>query len=381
MSHDLRNYLKHVVSHNASDLFLSVGAPATMKVDGVARLMSQTPLDEDQVSELIYSVISETEKDTFHQTLELNKALDVPDIGRFRINLYMQRGYPALVARHIPSYIPTIEELNLPLFLKNLVMENNGLVLIVGAAGTGKSTTLASMVRHRNDNRSGHILCIEDPIEYIHQHNKSIVDQREVGLDTHSFGDALRNAMREAPDVIVIGEIRDYESLKNALSYAETGHLCLSTLHANNANQALERILSFFGESSQKQVLLDLSLHLKTIISQRLVMGKDDKRLPAVEIMMNTPFITDLIHNNRIDEIREAMTNNETGCRTFDQSLLELYLGKMISKEEALANADSRTNVEVDIRLHGKPDGSSLDGVGLTYGEVENQGNGLERFK
>ncbi len=366
MSQDLRALLRYMVNHAASDLFLSVGAPPTIKIDGIAKPLAPGALDSEQVQELAYSVLSPAEISRFEADLELNKAIDIPTTGRFRLNLYRQRGYPALVVRFIRAEIPTIAQIGMPALMEQLVMLERGLVLVVGAAGSGKSTTLAAMIDHRNRSRPGHILTVEDPIEFVHDHKQSVVDQREVGIDTQSFDNALRNAMREAPDVIVIGEIRDRETMRHALSYAETGHLCLSTLHASNAHQALERITNFFPEEYQKALLLDLSLHLKAIVSQRLVRGADGKRLPAVEVMLNTPFIAELIQAGRIDEIGDTIArHNESGCCTFDQSLFQLWKTGKATQQEVLDYADSRANLSVMIRLDGNSRHSSLDDVGL----------------
>lgn len=371
MSGSMHTYLRLMVKHGGSDLFLSPGAPATVKVEGIAEPMSEQVLDADAVQALVYSILSEEEIRRFEQDLELNKALELPDIGRFRLNVYRQRGMTAMVARHLRTEIPSLVELGMPPLLEKLAMEERGLVLITGAAGSGKSTTMASMIDYRNERRPGHVLMIEDPVEFIHRHKKAIVDQREIGLDTHSFGNALRNAMREAPDVIAIGEIRDLESLKYALNYAETGHLCLATLHASNAHQTLERILNFHDQQHHSQVLLDLSLHLKAIVSQRLLRGMDGKRVPAVEILLNTPFIQELIQSGRIDEVGPAIAqHNQEGACSFDQSIYRLWQQGKISKEEALTHSDSRANLSVQIRLDAgngvKPSGRSpFDNVGL----------------
>lgn len=366
MNQDLHPYFRFMVNHDGSDLFLSPGAPATLKVDGVAKPMTDHAMEAPQVQQLAYSVLTPDEIQRFEHDLELNKALDIPEIGRFRLNLYRQRGMTAFVARHIKNEIPSIRELGMPPLLEKLVMEERGLVLITGAAGAGKSTTLAAMIDFRNQNRPGHILLIEDPIEYIHSHKKAIVDQREIGIDTMTFDSALRNAMREAPDVIVIGEIRDLETMKHAISYAETGHLCLATLHASNAHQALERILNFFDLEHHPQILLDLSLHLKAIVSQRLVRGSDGKRIPAAEIMLNTPFVTELIQSGRIDEIGSAISmHTEAGSCSFDHSLFRLWKEGKITREEALTYADSKANLSVMIRLDASPEHTSLDNVGL----------------
>ena len=284
--------------------------------------------------------------------MEGNLAISISGLGRFRVNVFRQRGDVAMVIRYIKGQIPSLEELNLPITLKQLIMEPRGLVLVVGSTGSGKSTTLASMVNYRNENATGHILTIEDPVEFLHTHKKSVVDQREVGLDTLSYEVALKNAMREAPDVILIGEIRDRHTMQHAIAYAETGHLCLSTLHANNANQALDRIVNFFPDSAHHQLYMDLSLNLKAVISQRLIKSKDGKRVPAVEIMLLSTFVAELIQKGDIHAVKEAMEHgNERGMQTFDQALYKLYREGRITQEEALANADSRNNLSLRMRL------------------------------
>jgi twitching motility protein PilU len=352
MQNDMQGYLKLLVESGASDLFMSPGAPATIKVDGLAKPVDDIVLDAARVDALACSLLNSDEAKRFGLELELNKAIALEGGARFRVNLFRQRGMTALVVRYIRSDIPTIPELGMPLLLQDLVMEQSGLILITGAAGSGKSTTMAAMIDYRNRNKPGHILMIEDPIEFVHTHRHSIVDQREIGIDTLSFGNALRNAMREAPDVIAIGEIRDLESLKYALAYAETGQLCLATLHASNAHQTLERILNFYEQQFHPQVLLDLSLHLKAIISQRLLRGTDGKRVPASEILINTPHVAELIKKGHIDKISEAIAqDNQTGSFSFDQSLFRLWRGGKISKEEALTHADSHANISVLMRL------------------------------
>jgi twitching motility protein PilU len=279
-------------------------------------------------------------------------ALSLKEAGRFRINVFKKRGEIAMVIRAIKSEIPTIEQLQLPLILKSIITEPRGLVLVVGSTGSGKSTALAAMIDHRNETQSGHILTIEDPIEFLHRHKKSIVNQREVGLDTHAFHNALKNAMREAPDVILIGEILDTTTMEAAIAFAETGHLCLATLHSNNADQTLERILNFFPESAHKNILMNLALNLKAVISLRLVIGEDGRRMPASEVLINTPFIRDLIRRGEIHELKEAMDKSlEDGMHTFDQSLFKLYKSGRISLEEALRKADSRDGLALKVRL------------------------------
>ncbi len=350
---DITPFFKLMVDRGASDLFFSVGAPPNIKIEGVISPVGHAPLKSQQMAEIALSLMSDDQRKEFEATLELNMGLSISGVGRFRINLFRQRGDISMVVRYIKNKIPSIEQLNLPPTLKSIVMELRGLVLVVGATGSGKSTTLAAMIDYRNDNQSGHILTIEDPIEFIHQHKKSIVDQREVGIDTMSYDNALINAMREAPDVILIGEIRERNAMKHAIAYAETGHLCISTLHANNANQAMDRIINFFPEDARKQVLMDLSLNLRAIISMRLVPGLNNQRVAAVELLLNTPYVSDLIEKGKIDEIKEAMERStEQGMQTFDQALLKLYRNGAISKENAIKYADSKNNVGLQIRLN-----------------------------
>ena len=349
---ELTELLAKMVDEGASDLFVSVGAPPLMKIEGKLSPIGAEKITPPTAHALAYSVMDDEQQKTFESTLELNMALDLPRVGRFRVNAYRQRGEPALVVRFVKSEIPDIESLGLPPQLKDLIMEERGLILVVGGTGTGKSTTLASMIDYRNRHREGHILTIEDPVEFIHSHRKSLVNQREVGLDTLSYENALKNALREAPDVILIGEIRDAETMKHALAFAETGHLCLSTLHANNANQAIDRILNFFPQSAHHQILMDLSLHLKSIVSQRLAIGVDGNRVPAVEIMINTPYISELIQKGKIDKIKEAMGQTPDKIdQTFDDALFQLYRQGRIDEQEALRLADSRNNLSLKIRL------------------------------
>jgi twitching motility protein PilU len=288
----------------------------------------------------------------FEKELECNFAIGRKDIGRFRVNVFRQRGEVGMVIRHIKTEIPDFETLGLPLILRELIMRKRGLVLVVGSTGSGKSTTLASMIDYRNANETGHIVTIEDPIEFVYNHKKSVVDQREVGIDTHSFTSALKNAMRQAPDVILIGEVRDMDGMKNALAYAETGHLCLATLHANNANQALERVISFFPEEAKAGLLLGMSMNLVAIVSQRLIPGKQSKRVAAIEVMINTPYMAELIQKQKMNDMKEIMAdNNDIGMNTFDQSLFRLFANGQIDEENALANADSRNDLSLKIRF------------------------------
>ncbi len=349
---DIGYFLKLMAEKGASDMFLTTGAPVNIKVEGKLYPLGNTGLPGGMVKKIAYSLMDEGQVPQFERDLELNMAIAVKDAGRFRVNVFKQRGEVGMVIRAIKSEIPNIEALKLPDVLKDVIMAPRGLVLVVGATGSGKSTTLAAMLDYRNTSTSGHILTIEDPIEFLHRHKKSIVNQREVGLDTRSYHEALKNAMREAPDVILIGEIRDMETMEAAISFSETGHLCLATLHSNNADQTLERILNFFPEASHKNVLMNLALNLKSVISQRLVLGKDAKRLPAVEILINTPMIRDLMRRGQVHEIKEAMDRSlEEGMQTFDQALYRLYKDGKVELEEALNKADSRDGLALKIRL------------------------------
>ncbi|WP_066152224.1 PilT/PilU family type 4a pilus ATPase [Hydrogenophaga pseudoflava] len=360
---DLSHYLSAMVTHGASDLFLSAGTPPALKVHGVMRRLQEDPLNPERIKRLAYSAMRESQIREFEATLECDLAVAINGLGRFRINVFRQRGEVAVVVRHVNARIPSLETLKLPASISRLSMLKRGLVLIVGAAGSGKSTTLASLIDHRNQNAAGHILTVEDPMEFEHSHGKSIVDQREVGLDTKSFDEALRHAMREAPDVIMIGEIRDLNTMQHALAYAETGHLCLSTLHANNANQAIQRILNFFPEAAHRQVLMDLSLNLKGVVGQRLIRGVQGKLVPAVEVMLLSPYVSDLIQKGQVDDIKDVMAkSNEQGMRTFDQSLYDLYTQGELTAEQAVEHADSRTDLSLRIRLNSgqRPDTAGL---------------------
>jgi len=348
---DIANHLKLMVDAQASDLYFSAGAPVCMKVEGVTAPVEEQILGAPDVQRLAYSVMNDKQSKLFEEFMELDLGITVKGLGRFRINVYRQRGDVSMVVRYIRSHIPEIEELNLPPLLADLVREPRGLILVVGPAGSGKSTTLAAMIQHRNRSQSGHILTVEDPIEYLHEYHRSVVSQREVGVDTASFADALKRAMRQAPDVIMIGEIRDRSTMEQAISYANSGHLCLSTLHSINANQTMERIVNFFPEHTHHQLFMDLSLNLRAIISQRLVIGRDGRRLPAVETLLNTPYVAELIQRGKIDTLREPMQNVETGMQTFDQALFDLYQEGRITREEALHNAESRNNLSLRIRL------------------------------
>jgi twitching motility protein PilU len=349
---DIGYFLKLMTDKNASDMFLTTGAPVHIKVEGKLYPLGNTGLPPGMVKKIAYSLMDEGQVPDFERDLELNMALSLADAGRFRVNVFKQRGEVGMVIRAIRSVIPSIEELQLPQVLKSVIMAPRGLVLIVGSTGSGKSTTLASMIDYRNSTAAGHILTIEDPIEYLHRHKKSIVNQREVGLDTHAFHNALKNAMREAPDVILIGEILDATTMEAAIAFAETGHLCLATLHSNNADQTIERILNFFPESAHKNVLMNVALNLKAVVSQRLVVGTDGRRLPAVEVLINTPMIRDLLRRGQVHEIKQAMEETlEEGMESFDQCLFRLAKEGKISMEEALRAADSRDGLALKFRL------------------------------
>jgi twitching motility protein PilU len=359
---ELTAYLDLMAQKQASDLFLSVGAPPSIKIEGVTRHIGDAPLGSDEIRKMAYSVMNERQQKEFEATWEMNLAVSLGERGRFRVNVYRQRGEIALAARYITNHIPSLESLHLPALLRDVIMLPRGLVLVVGSTGSGKSTTLASMIDYRNSVQTGHILTVEEPIEYVHTHKASVVDQREIGLDTQSYANALKNAMREAPDVIMIGEIRDRETMQAAIAYAETGHLCLSTLHANNANQTLDRIINFFPDSARHQLLIDLSLNLKAVIGQRLLHGVNIKRIPAMEIMLSSAYVADLIEKGEIGTIREAMKqSNEVGMQTFDQALYKLYAAGEITYAEALQNADSRTDLALRVRLEGPAPAGGLE--------------------
>jgi len=330
----------------ASDMFFTAGSPIQIKIQGDVIPINSQVLDPAAVKKIAYECMSEEQIRAFETDLEINFSLVESGVGSFRVNVFRQRGAVAMVIRHIKVNIPTVEELRLPPVLKDVVMEKRGLIMVVGSTGSGKSSTLASMINHRNQSKSGHILTIEDPIEFMYRHAKSIVNQREVGIDTRSYGNALVNAMREAPDVILIGECRDRETFQAALAYAQTGHLCLTTVHANNSYYALNRVINFFPHDARNSLLMDLSVSLRAVISQRLVRDLQGKLCPAAEILLNTKHIQELIKSGEIDQIKDAMEQSlAPGCQTFEQSLYGLYTQGFISLEEALANADSATNL------------------------------------
>jgi twitching motility protein PilU len=338
--------LQLAADKKASDLFFSVGAPVNIKIDGIAMPVNSQLLDAEVIKRIAYEMMTPKQIAEFEAKMEMNFSFRHDGIGNFRVNIFRQRNDIAIVVRHVRGKIENVEALNLPTVLKELIMEKRGLVLVVGATGSGKSTTLAAMLEHRNNTKSGHILTIEDPIEYIFKHNKSIVNQREIGTDTLNYESAMSSGMREAPDVLMIGEVRDRDTLKHALIFAQTGHLCLTTLHANNSYHALNRIVNFFPYDSRQSVLSDLSMCLRAVISQRLVRNVQGKQVPAVEVLLNTSLIADLIKNDEIDKIREAIDKSvSAGSQTFEQALYKLLKKGQITKEEAMRNADSASNL------------------------------------
>jgi twitching motility protein PilU len=359
---DIVTILKAAVKHDASDVFITAGRPATLKVNARLATLNQDILSEDEASELVLSTMTDEQKKTFERDKECNYAISTAGAGRFRASALYQRNKIAIVLRRIKDQIPTIEELHVPEIIKELSMTKRGMIIFVGGTGSGKSTTLAAMIGYRNQNSTGHILTIEDPIEFDHKHAGCVVTQREVGIDTESYEIGLKNSLRQAPDVIMIGEIRAQDTMEYGITFAETGHLCLSTLHANNANQAMDRIINFFPEERHKQLLLDLSLNLKAVVAQRLIPKKDGTgRCVAVEVLINTPLIGDLIEKGKVSEIKELMKRSgDLGMQTFDQSIYKLYLADEITYEEALINADSKNEVRLMIKL-GADTGGVLD--------------------
>ncbi len=352
----MQDLLRRMVDRKGSDLFITAGFPPAIKVDGEIRPQADKALTAEQAAVLVRSIMNDRQTREFDATKEANFAIAPPGIGRFRVSAFIQQGNTGCVLRTIQSKIPTLEELELPPILKDIVMSKRGLVIVVGATGSGKSTTLAAMVGYRNEKTRGHIVTIEDPVEYVHPHRGCVVTHREVGVDTESWHTALKNTLRQAPDVIMIGEIRDRETMEYGIQFAETGHLVLATLHANSSNQALDRIINFFPEEKREQLLMDLSLNIRALVSQRLIpREKTEGRIAAMEIMIGTPLISDLIFRGEVVKIKEVMArSNRLGMKTFDQALFDLYEGGYISYEEALRNADSKNEIRLRIKLEGK---------------------------
>jgi twitching motility protein PilU len=371
---DIKDFLQVMVDKEASDVYLTVASPPMYRIEGVVQPVGDFKFKPADLEKLAKSVMNERQWVEFSSKLEMDlvMVLSIPDLSRFRVNVLRQRGSVALVIRKIKFEVRSLDELKLPPVLKDVVVKKNGLILVVGATGSGKSTTLAAMIDHRNSWGPGHIISVEDPIEFLHRHKKCIVTQRELGFDTHSFGDALKHAVRQAPDVILIGEIRDKESMEAAITFADTGHLCLGTLHSTNANQSFERILNFFPAERHAQILMHLSLNLRAIISQRLIPSVDGARAAAIEIMTDTPRIKGLIKQGQIEMIKEAMEQGTNeGCQTFDQALFALYKEGKITVEQALMNSDSANNLRLKIKLEG------LSGDEDPAPETKSQSGGL----
>ncbi len=349
---EFRDYLKIMMMKEGSDVFLSTGAPPICKIEGKMVPLEQKTMAPNEVKEIAYEVMGPEKSAEFEKRPEMNLALSVPGVGRFRVNIFQQRNQVAMVCRAIKSDAPRWQDLGLPEVVANLIMEKRGLLLFVGGTGSGKSTSLAALIDYRNANSTGHIITIEDPIEFVHKHKKSLVNQREVGIDTLTYHDALKETLRQAPDVILIGEIRDRETMEHAIAFAETGHLAISTLHANNANQAMDRIINFFPEERRKQLLLDLSLNIRGVVSQRLISGTDGKRVAAFEILIGTSTVRDLLKRGDVGELKEVMEKGVvSGMQTFDHALFELYKEGRISMEEAVKNADSANNLRLKINM------------------------------
>ena len=368
---DFYDCLRLLAAKDGSDLYLSTGAPPCAKFQGVLKPLSKVPYQAGDIEKIAMSVMDEEQRNTFQHELEMNLAISIEKVGRFRLNIFKQRNDVSMVARNIKTDIPRMADLGLPDVLKEVIMAKRGLVLFVGGTGSGKSTSLAALIDHRNSNSGGHIITIEDPIEFVHHHKKSIVNQREVGVDTRSFHNALVNTLRQAPDVILIGEVRDKETMEHCLSFAETGHLAISTLHANNANQAFDRIINFFPDEKRNQLLTDLSLNVQAIISQRLVRTVDGKRAAAIEILLGTSTIKELILKGDIDGIKEIMEKSEAlGMQTFDSALFKLAVAGTISEEEAIKNADSPNNVRLKLKL--RADGNASSG-GMSFSLEEDK--------
>lgn len=377
----VRDLLKLMVEKKGSDLFVTVGFPPAIKIDGKITPVSKTKLSADNTRAMTYAIMNDRQLKEFEATKECNFAVAPVGIGRFRVNAYIQQSNCGMVLRTINTTVPTIDSLGLPEIMKDIVMTKRGLVIMVGGTGSGKSTSLAAMVDYRNENSYGHIITIEDPIEFVHVHKNCVITQREVGIDTDDWGIALKNSLRQAPDVILLGEIRDRETMENGIVFAETGHLAMATLHANNANQALDRIINFFPEERRQQLLMDLSLNLKAVISQRLLRTKDAKgRVAAIEIMLNTPLMADLILKGEVHEVKALMQKSrELGMQTFDQALFDLYEKGLVTYEDALRNADSMNELRLRIKLESKENAGKdkLEDVGhLSLDESKDDSKG-----
>lgn len=347
-----QDYLTLLAKRDGSDLYLATGAPPCAKFEGKLTPLSKEPYKPGEIEKIAYELMDEQQREVFEEELEMNLAYSIPKVARYRINIFKQRNQFSIVARNIKAEIPQMEQLGLPNILKDVIMEKRGLVLFVGATGSGKSTSLAALIDYRNRNAAGHIITIEDPIEFVHTHRKSLVNQREVGVDTRSFHNALKNTLRQAPDVILIGEIRDQETMEHCLTYAETGHLAISTLHANNANQALDRIINFFPQDRHKQLLHDIALNLRCIVSQRLIPTVDEKRCAAIEILLGTSTVQEKIMKGDIKGLKEVMAGGDTmGMQTFDKSLFQLFKSGKITQEQAIVNADSANDMRLQMNL------------------------------
>jgi twitching motility protein PilU len=373
----MQDLLRRVVEKKASDLFVTAGFPPAIKIDGEVRPQSERALTAEQSAVLVRAIMNDRQTKEFDATKECNFAIAPPGIGRFRVNAFVQQGQTGCVIRLINSKIPTLEELDLPPVLKEVVLSKRGLCIMVGGTGSGKSTSLAAMVGYRNEKTRGHIVTIEDPVEYVHQHKGCVITHREVGVDTDNWHAALKNTLRQAPDVILIGEIRDRETMEYGIQFAETGHLVLATLHANSSNQALDRIINFFPDERREQLLMDLSLNIRALVSQRLVPRESGAgRVAAMEIMLNSPLIQDLIFKGKVQEIKEVMSrSNRLGMKTFDQALYDLYEPGMISYEDALRNADSKNELRLRIKLESKREVKNLDDGGtLSMVDEDQQG-------
>ena len=367
----IHEWLKVLAERKGSDLYLATGAPPCAKFEGELKTISSDVLAPGEAAEIANELMDETQREEFARDLEMNLAVSLPSVGRFRVNIFRQRNEVSIVARFIVMDIPQWHELGLPEILTDLIMRKRGLILFVGATGSGKSTSLAAMIDYRNSNTSGHIVTIEDPVEFVHRHKKSIVNQREVGVDTRNWHNALKNTLRQAPDVILIGEIRDRETMEHAIAFAETGHLCISTLHANNANQALDRIINFFPEEKRQQLLMDLSLNLQAFVSQRLIPNTEGGRSAAVEVMLGSPTVKELILRGDIGGLKEIMEKSkDRGMKTFDMALFDLCQAGKITEEEALRNADSENNLRLRLKLAGD---QNVEGEKTTFSLEDDQ--------